>query len=102
MALAELGAGSENGRAEPLAQHRRPARQCPDGRTSMACARRISAGGCWIELVLPSQDRRRLRFPLSSRADIGLPGPIDKAVILVDGRIITAIETGRLFVIRPD
>jgi hypothetical protein len=62
----------------------------------------VGSFGGRIELVLPSQDRRRLRFPLSSRADIGLPGPIDKAVILVDGRIITAIETGRLFVIRPD
>ncbi|WP_394690301.1 hypothetical protein [Hoeflea sp.] len=53
------------------------------------------------ELILPSQDRRRLRFPLSDRADIALPGPIDRAIALVDGHIVTATESGDLLVIRP-
>lgn len=53
------------------------------------------------ELVLPSQDRRRLRFPLSDRADIALPGPIDRAIALVDGQIVTATGSGDLLVIRP-
>ena len=54
-----------------------------------------------FELVLPSQDRRRLRFPLSGRADIALPGQIDKAIALVDGAIVTATSRGDLLVIRP-
>ncbi|MGJ8571792.1 MAG: hypothetical protein ACSHXI_13940 [Hoeflea sp.] len=54
-----------------------------------------------VELVLPSQDRRRLRFPLTSRADIPLPGPIDKAIAVVDGRLITAMEDGTPIVVSP-
>ncbi|MCY0152616.1 hypothetical protein OEG86_10655 [Hoeflea alexandrii] len=54
-----------------------------------------------IELVLPSQDRRRLRFPLTGRADIVLPGSIDKAIIAVDGRLVTATADGTLIVVSP-
>ncbi len=54
-----------------------------------------------MELVLPSQDRLRLRFPLTGRADIPLPGAIDKAIALVDGRVVTATADGRLFVVSP-
>lgn len=53
------------------------------------------------ELVLPSQDRTRLRFPLSKRPDIGLPGPVDTAIIVTDGRIVTATADGKLLVILP-
>lgn len=53
------------------------------------------------ELVLPSQDRRRLRFPLSRRSDILLPGPIDKAIIALGGRLVTATADGRLLAIKP-
>lgn len=61
----------------------------------------VGAFGGRTELVLPSQDRRRLRFPLSDRADIPLPGPIDRAIALIDGQIVTATESGDLLVIRP-
>ena len=54
-----------------------------------------------VELVLPSQDRRRLRFPLSGRADIPLPGAIDKAIAVIDGRVVTATEDGTLIVVSP-
>lgn len=54
-----------------------------------------------IELVLPSQDRKRLRFPLTGRADIPLPGAIDKAIHLVDGRMVTATADGTLIVVSP-
>ncbi|WP_340160048.1 hypothetical protein [uncultured Hoeflea sp.] len=54
-----------------------------------------------VELVLPSQDRRRLRFPLADRADIALPGAIDKAIALVEGRVITATEDGTLIIVSP-
>ncbi|MEM5473729.1 hypothetical protein WNZ14_18510 [Hoeflea sp. AS60] len=54
-----------------------------------------------MELILPSQDRRRLRFPLSGRADIALPGAIDKAIALVDGRVLTATVDGTLIVVSP-
>jgi hypothetical protein len=57
--------------------------------------------GGQVELVLPSQDRRRLRFPLTGRADIPLPGPIDKAILVVDGRVVTATEGGTLIVVSP-
>lgn len=57
--------------------------------------------GSRVELVLPSQDRKRLRFPLTDRADIALPGAINKAIALVDGRVITATEDGRLIVVTP-
>ena len=53
------------------------------------------------ELILPSQDRRRLRFPLSGRTDIALPGAIDKAIALVDGVILTSTDDGALIVVRP-
>ncbi|PHP67111.1 hypothetical protein CSC94_11225 [Zhengella mangrovi] len=51
-------------------------------------------------LVLPSQDRRKLRFAFSSHADIRLPGAIDKAIVEKDGWLVTATENGRLLVIR--
>ncbi|PHR22979.1 MAG: hypothetical protein COA37_09650 [Hoeflea sp.] len=54
-----------------------------------------------VELVLPSQDRRRLRFPLAGRADIALPGAIDKAIALVEGRVITVTEDGTLIIVSP-
>lgn len=57
--------------------------------------------GGQIQLVLPSQDRRRLRFPLTGRADIPLPGPIDKAIFVVDGRVVTATEDGTLIAVSP-
>ncbi|WP_223385688.1 hypothetical protein [Oricola cellulosilytica] len=53
------------------------------------------------ELVLPSQDRTRLRFPLSDRLDIALPAPVDKAIIATEGRIVTATEDGALLIIVP-
>jgi hypothetical protein len=54
-----------------------------------------------VEFVVPSQDRMRLRFPLSDRPDIALPEAIDKAIVFLDGRIVTATEAGRLLVIVP-
>ena len=57
--------------------------------------------GHQIELVLPSQNRRRLRFPLTGRADIPLPAPIDKAIVLVDGQVVTATTDGTLIVVSP-
>ncbi|MDZ7601025.1 MAG: hypothetical protein U1A06_06595, partial [Hoeflea sp.] len=54
-----------------------------------------------FELTIPSQDRQRLRFPLSGRPDIILPAPVDKAIALVDGAIVTATGRGELLVIRP-
>jgi len=54
-----------------------------------------------MELVLPSQDRMRLRFPLTGRPDIPLPAAIDKAIIVVDGRVITATEDGTLIIVSP-
>jgi hypothetical protein len=61
----------------------------------------VGTFGDRVELVLPSQDRRRLRFPLTSRADIPLPGPINKAIAVVDGRLVTATEDGTLIVVSP-
>jgi hypothetical protein len=61
----------------------------------------VGTFGDRVELVLPSQDRRRLRFPLTSRADIPLPGPINKAIALMDGRLVTATEDGTLIVVSP-
>ncbi|MEP3436884.1 MAG: hypothetical protein ABJN75_08890 [Hoeflea sp.] len=54
-----------------------------------------------MELVLPSQNRRRLRFPLTGRADIPLPASIDKAIVVVDGRVVTATADGTLIVVSP-
>ena len=54
-----------------------------------------------MELILLSQDRRRLRFPLTGRPDIPLPVAIDKAIIIVDGRVITATEDGTLIIVSP-
>ncbi len=51
-------------------------------------------------LVMPSQDRRSLRFALGSHADIRLPGAVDKALLALDGWLITATENGRLIAIR--
>lgn len=54
-----------------------------------------------LELILPSQDRTHLRFPLSDRPDIALPGAIDKAIALVDGTILASTEHGALIAITP-
>lgn len=54
------------------------------------------------DLVLPSQDRAKLRFPISDLPDIALPGRIDKAIAVLDGRIVTGTEDGRLLVVVPD
>ncbi|MCB1382508.1 MAG: hypothetical protein KDJ73_06190 [Notoacmeibacter sp.] len=51
-------------------------------------------------LVIPSQDRRSLRFVLSHHADIRLPGAIDKAILAMDGWLVTATENGRLIAVR--
>ena len=51
--------------------------------------------------MIPSQDRKRLRFPLSDRPDIDLTLPVDKAIILFEGRIVTASEDGLLIVVVP-
>lgn len=61
----------------------------------------VGAFGGRVELVLPSQDRRRLRFPLSDRADIPLPGAIDKAIAVIEGRLVTATADGTLIVVSP-
>jgi hypothetical protein len=53
-----------------------------------------------VELVLPSQDRKRLRFPLSDRADIALPGPVNKAIVAFSDLLITATEDGKLLAVR--
>lgn len=53
------------------------------------------------EVFIPSQDRRSLRQPLSNTGDIALPGPIDKAVIAIAGRLVTATQDGQLLVIDP-
>ncbi|QKV18896.1 hypothetical protein [Oricola thermophila] len=53
------------------------------------------------DLVLLSQDRTRLRFPLSDLPDIAIPATIDKAVIVIDGRVVTGTTEGRLLVIMP-
>jgi len=54
-----------------------------------------------MELVLPSQDRRRLRFPLTGRPDIPLPAAIDKAIIVMHDRVVTGTEDGTLVVVSP-
>lgn len=51
-------------------------------------------------LAMPSQDRRSLRFALGSHADIRLPGAVDKALLALDGWLVTATENGRLIAIR--
>ena len=51
-------------------------------------------------LVIPSQDRRRLRFVLTNHADLRLPGAIDKAILALDGWLVTATENGRLIAVR--
>lgn len=61
----------------------------------------IGRFGGRLELILPSQDRRRLRFPLTDRSDIALPGTIDKAIALLDGQVVTATQDGALITIRP-
>lgn len=53
------------------------------------------------DLVLPSQDRTRLRFPLSDLPDIKLPEAIDKAIVAVNGRLVTATESGKLLAVAP-
>ncbi|MFZ2100294.1 MAG: hypothetical protein WAU86_07000 [Oricola sp.] len=54
-----------------------------------------------LELVIPSQDRTKLRFPLSQRPDIALPGAVDKAMAIINGRIVTATADGKLLAIQP-
>lgn len=53
------------------------------------------------DLVMPSQDRMRLRFPISDLPDIALPGAIDKAIAVLGDRIVTGTDDGRLLVVRP-
>jgi hypothetical protein len=53
------------------------------------------------ELILLSQDRTRLRFPLSDRPDLDLGVTIDKALIALQGRIVTATDDGLLLIILP-
>jgi len=55
----------------------------------------------WSCDLLPSQDRKRLRFALADRADIALPGAIDKAIALVEGHVITVTEDGTLIIVSP-
>lgn len=54
------------------------------------------------DLVLPSQDRAKLRFPISDLPDIILPERIDKAIAVLDGHIVTGTEDGRLLVVMPE
>ena len=54
-----------------------------------------------IELFIPAQDRRSLRRVLNNQPAIALPGPIDRAIISVDNRLVTATEDGTLLVIEP-
>jgi len=54
-----------------------------------------------LDLILPSQNHQRLRFPLSGRADIVLPGVIDKAIAIVDGVILTSTDDGALIAVSP-
>jgi hypothetical protein len=54
-----------------------------------------------LDLVLPSQDRMRLRFPISDLPDIAVPDRIDKAIAVLDGRIFTGTDDGRLLVVVP-
>lgn len=58
-------------------------------------------GDSRLDLVLPSQDRMRLRFPISDLPDIALPYRIDMAIAVIDGRIVTGTDDGRLLVVRP-
>lgn len=53
------------------------------------------------DLAVPSQDRKRLRFPLSSRPDIELPFAIDKAIIRIGNRLVISTLDGALYVIEP-
>lgn len=53
------------------------------------------------ELVIPSQDRTRLRFPLSDRPDIGLPEPVTTGLAIANGHIVTRTQDGKLLVIVP-
>lgn len=53
------------------------------------------------DLVLLSQDRTRLRFPLNDQPDIAIPATIDKALIVLNGRVVTGTTEGRLLVIEP-
>ena len=53
------------------------------------------------DLVLLSQDRTRLRFPLSDMPDIAIPATIDKALIVLNGRVVTGTTDGKLLVIQP-
>lgn len=51
------------------------------------------------DLVLPSQDRTRLRFPVTDLPDIALPGPLDQALLCIGDRIVTAAPDGDLMVV---
>jgi len=53
------------------------------------------------DLVMLSQDRTRLRFPLNDLPDIAIPATIDKALIVLNGRIITGSTDGMLLAIKP-
>lgn len=53
------------------------------------------------DFYVPSQDRRTLRSLRGAYGDVPLPGPIDKAIVDIDGALLTATEDGRLLVIAP-
>jgi hypothetical protein len=53
------------------------------------------------DLVMLSQDRTRLRFPLNDLPDIALPVTIDKALIVLNGRVVTGTTDGMLLAIKP-
>lgn len=53
------------------------------------------------DLVLLSQDRTRLRFPLNDQPDIAIPATIDKAMIILNGRVVTGTTDGKLLAIKP-
>lgn len=60
----------------------------------------VETGG-GTELYIPAQDRRTLRGVFGDGRDIALPGPVDKAIVAVGNRLVTATEDGVLLVIDP-
>ncbi|MEM0900115.1 MAG: hypothetical protein AAGI92_09220 [Pseudomonadota bacterium] len=54
-----------------------------------------------VRVALPSQDRTRLAIlGNSTRDDVNLPEPIDKAIIAVGNHLVTATESGQLLAIK--
>lgn len=60
----------------------------------------VQTGG-GAELYIPSQDRRTLRAVFGRGGDIALPGAVDKAIVALGNRLVTATEDGALLVIDP-